>query len=123
MSITCLFSRNICKNTKKLGNLMKNRFFDWPTALRNFNHQQGEYGAHISSLLTMHINSTKERQHYFDILKAFFVRHSSEYKTLDSDQKVNRNIYPDAGTRDKMRLIDPKSGLLGPIRHCLLEES
>ena len=34
-------------------------------------------------------NSTKKRQHYFDILKAFFVRHSSEYKTSDSDRKVN----------------------------------
>ena len=44
-------------------------------------------------------NSTKKRQHYFDILKAFFVRRSSEYKTSDSDRKVNRNIYPDAVTR------------------------
>ena len=42
------------------------------------------------------LDSTKKRQHYFDILKAFFVRHSSEYKTSDSDRKVNRNIYPDA---------------------------
>ena len=50
-------------------------------------------------------NSTKKRQHYFDILKAFFVRHSSEYKTSDSDRKVNRNIYPDAVTRGyKLRL-------------------
>ena len=60
-------------------------------------------------------NSTKKRQHYFDILKAFFVRHSSEYKTSDSDRKVNRNIYSDAVTRDRMRLIDPKSGQLEPI--------
>ena len=27
-------------------------------------------------------NSTKKRQHYFDILKAFFVRHSSEYQSI-----------------------------------------
>ena len=47
-------------------------------------------------------SSTKKRQHYFDILKAFFVRHSSEYKTSDSDRKVNRNIYPDAVTRNRM---------------------
>ena len=68
-------------------------------------------------------NSTKKRQHYFDILKAFFVRHSSEYKTSDSDRKVNRNIYPDAVTRDRMRLIDRKSGQLEPIHHsCLVEE-
>ena len=67
-------------------------------------------------------NSTKKRQHYFDILKAFFVRHSSEYKTSDSDRKVNRNIYPDAVTRDRMRLIDPKSGQLEPIHHCCLVE-
>ena len=60
-------------------------------------------------------SSTKKRQHYFEMLKAFFVRHSSEYKTSDSDRKVNRNIYPDAVTRDRMRLIDPKSGQLEPI--------
>ena len=59
---------------------------------------------------------------YFDILKAFFVRHSSEYKTSDSGRKVNRNIYPDAVTRDRMRLIDPKSGQLEPIHHCCLVE-
>ena len=34
-----------------------------------------------------------------ELLKAFFVRHSSEYKTSDSDRKVSRNIYPDAVTR------------------------
>ena len=61
-------------------------------------------------MLTKHYNSTKKRQHYFDILRAFFVRHSSEYETSDSDRKVNRNIYPDAVTRDRMRLIDLKSG-------------
>ena len=62
-------------------------------------------------------NSTKKRQHYFDILKAYFVRHSSEYRTSDSDRKVNRNIYQDEVTRDRMRLIDPKSGQLGPIHN------
>ena len=67
-------------------------------------------------------NSTKKRQNYFDIPKAFFVRHSSEYKTSDSDRKVYRNIYPDAVARDRMRLIDPKSGQLEPIHHCLVEE-
>ena len=67
-------------------------------------------------------NSMKKRQHYCDILKAFFVRHSSEYKTSDSDRKVNRNIYPDAVTRDRMRLIDPNSGQLEPIHHCCLFE-
>ena len=45
-------------------------------------------------------------------LKAFFVRHWSEYETSDSDRKVNRNIYPDAVTCDRMRLIGPKSGQL-----------
>ena len=47
-------------------------------------------------------HSTKKRQDSFDILKSFFIRHSSEYKTSDSDQKVNRNIFPDADTRDRM---------------------
>ena len=36
--------------------------------------------------------STKKRKHSFSILKAFFVRHSSEYETSDNDRKVNRNI-------------------------------
>ena len=67
-------------------------------------------------------NSTKKRQHYFDILKAFFIRQSSEYKISDSDRKVNRNIYPDAVTHDRMHLIDPKSGQLEPIHHCCLVE-
>ena len=69
--------------------------------------------------------SLKEKikwQNYFDIVKAFFVRPSSEYKTSDSDRKVNRYIYPDAVTRDRMRLIDPKSGQLEPIHHCCLIE-
>ena len=35
-------------------------------------------------------------------------------KTLDSDLKVNRNIYPDAVTCDRVRLIGPKSGQVGP---------
>ena len=69
-----------------------------------------------------HFYSTKKQQHYFDILKAIFFRHSSEYKASDSDRKVNRNIYPDAVTLDRMRLIDPKSSQLGPIHHCLVEE-
>ena len=45
---------------------------------------------------------TKKRKHSFSILKAFFVRHSSEYVTSDNDRKVNRNIKPDAGARDIM---------------------
>ena len=39
--------------------------------------------------------------------KAFFVRHSSEHKMLDSDQKVDWNIYPDGVTCDGICLIDP----------------
>ena len=67
--------------------------------------------------------STKKKQHSSDILKSFFIRHSSEYETSDNDLIVNRNIYPDAATCHRMRLIGPKSGQLGPIDHCLLEES
>ena len=32
--------------------------------------------------------SSKKREHCFSILTAFFVRHSSEYETSDSDRKV-----------------------------------
>ena len=31
-------------------------------------------------------------------------------------------MWPDAVIRDRMLLIGPKSGQLGPIHHCLLEE-
>ena len=36
--------------------------------------------------------STKKRENSFSILKSFYVRHSSEYETLDNDRKVDRNI-------------------------------
>ena len=36
--------------------------------------------------------STKKRKHCLTVLKAFFVRPSSEYETSDSDRKVNPNI-------------------------------
>ena len=61
---------------------------------------------YVNSLLVLQ-NSTTARKSgniILTYLKAFFVRHSSEYKTSDSDRKVNRNIYPDAVTRDRMRL-------------------
>ena len=40
----------------------------------------------------------------------------------DSDRKVKQNIYSDAATLDRMRLIDPKRGQLGSTHHCLVEE-
>ena len=36
--------------------------------------------------------STKKLEHSLSILKAFFVRHLSEYETSDNNRKVNRNI-------------------------------
>ena len=42
-------------------------------------------------------------------------------KTLDSDLKVNRNIYPDAVTCDRMCLIGPKYDQLGPIHIVYLK--
>ena len=47
-------------------------------------------------------SSTEKQKHSFSILKAFFVRHSSEYETSDNDRKVNRNTLPDADVRDIM---------------------
>ena len=44
-------------------------------------------------------------------------------KTSDSDLKVDRNVYSDTVTCDKVRLIGLKGSQLGPINHCLLEES
>ena len=42
-------------------------------------------------------------------------------KMSDSDLKVNRNIYPDAVTCDRMRLIGPKCDQLGPINIVYLK--
>ena len=42
-------------------------------------------------------------------------------KTSDSDLKVNRNIYPDAVTCDRMRLTGPKCDQLGPINIVYLK--
>ena len=42
-------------------------------------------------------------------------------KTSGNDLKVNRNIYPDAVTCDRMRLIDPKCDQLGPINIVYLK--
>ena len=50
--------------------------------MRNFTD-----GESSVSTIELYYN-TKKRQHSFDILKAFFVRHSTEYETSDSDQKV-----------------------------------
>ena len=68
-----------------------------------------------------HFHSTKKRQHSCHILKSYFSSfdiHQS-MKTSDSGLKVNPNIYPDAVSCDRMR----RSGQIGPINHCLLEES
>ena len=50
-------------------------------------------------------HSTKKLQHSFDILKLLSSDTHQSMKTSDSDLKVNRNIYPDAVTCEKMRLI------------------
>ena len=62
----------------------------------------------------------KSFKHFCEITLFWMVTLGMEWP--DSDRKVNRNIYPDAATCDRMRLIDPKSGQLGPINHCLVEE-
>ena len=38
-------------------------------------------------------------------------------------ERFFRNIYPDAATRERIHLIDPMTGQLEPIQHCLFEES
>jgi len=65
----------------------------------------------------------KEQQHSFHIMNAFSSDTHQSMNTSDSDLKVNQNMYPDAVTCDRMRLIGPKCDQLGPITYCLLEES
>ena len=57
--------------------------------------------------------------------------HTQKLFSSDTIQSMKRRIvterltevYPDAVTCDRMRLIGPNSGQLGPIYYCLLEES
>ena len=75
------------------------------------------------------ITDAKRTQHekattFFSYTKSLFSSDNHQsMKTSGSDLKVNRNIYLDAATCDRMRLIGPKCDQLGPINHCLLEES
>ena len=66
----------------------------------------------ISSLLVLQNFTTVRKSGIIlsTYRKAFLIRHLSEYKTSDSDPKVNRNKYADTATRDSMSLIDLKSG-------------
>ena len=77
----------------------------------------------ISNVLFVLQNFTTALATFLGTLKSFFARHSSEYQTSDSDRKINRNVLPDEDIRDRTRLTGPKNGQLGPIYHCLLEES
>ena len=43
----------------------------------------------LRKLLMYFYYSTKKWEHSFSILKAFVIRHSSEYETSDNDRKVN----------------------------------
>ena len=64
-------------------------------------------------------HSTKKRQHSFHILKAKFASDTHQsMKTSDRGLKVNRNIFPDAVTCNRMRLTGPKCDHLGPINHA-----
>ena len=56
-------------------------------------------------------------------LKHFSSNSHQSMKMSDSDLKINQNIYPDTVTYDRMRLIGPEFDQLGPISHCLLEET
>ena len=94
-------------------------FANYIIAKKHVEYNLKEYSVGTSELYY----STKKWQHSFHIMKAFFVRHSSEYEASDSDRKANRNIYPDAVTCDRMQLIVPKSDQLGPFKYCLLKES
>ena len=51
-------------------------------------------GKFVKSLLVLQNFSTARKSGKIShILKAFFVRHSSEYETSDSDRKVIKNLY------------------------------
>ena len=47
----------------------------------------------------------KKRQHFLHT-ESFFVRHSSEYETSDSDRKVNQTFYTQMLGRTMQRLAD-----------------
>ena len=58
---------------------------------RNFKTETTEVREKSVGTTELHY-STNKREHSLSILKAFLVRHSSEYETSDNDRKVNRNI-------------------------------
>ena len=68
-------------------------------------------------------HSIKSDNILFIYWKLFSSDTHQSLKTSDSDLKVDGNIYLDAVTCDRIRLIGPKCDQLGPINHCLLEES
>ena len=51
MHVFDIFSKSIDTNARRLDKLVKNPFFDWSTALRNFNYHHCKYDVHIASLL------------------------------------------------------------------------
>ena len=68
---TCIKKRELMtRSGAAAGKLPKCKLFDQLQFLRDSVSNKATY------------DSTKKRQHNFDILKAFFVRHSSEYENV-----------------------------------------
>ena len=66
-------------------------------------------------LALRNFNTARKSGNILYILNAFSSDTHQSMKTSDSDLQVNRNIYPDAVTCNRMRLIGPKCDQLGPI--------
>ena len=63
------------------------------------------YGEGVEDILISSLQHEKAVPCFNHTEKLIFIRHSSEYETSDSDRKVNRNFWPDAGTRDMMNSV------------------
>ena len=87
----------VCRTNRFSNTYFQNVLLEW-NALAKDIRESNTLGEFKSKLLKKirpvkkPLYSTKKREHCFSILKAFFVRHSSEYETSDSDRKVKRNI-------------------------------
>ena len=73
----------------------------------------------VKSLLVLqNFTTARKRVKISYILKAFFVQHSSEYETSDSDRKVIQNLYSQLRIR-MARLDSPLTELFLNQSQCL----
>ena len=57
------------------------------------NYEPKQFMIHATATNSMYFSTARKRGKISHILKAFFIRHSSEYETSDGDGKVIQSLY------------------------------